>query len=191
MSTKTSGKPLTETDYPDWVWLMANDLAALPEAHMPERLARVLWFLHSIGCAHGIESVARCLEEDYSRFGVSQGLPPKGEPIPLGKLLSFLMATAAEFRMVIPQEVHIIPDELLPPEEQAPPLPGRDGTGVLLRLLASGVKQAEIIKRAGIDTGTLSRAFTGKARLGPKSTERLRAAYPEAFMPPIDPSVSP
>lgn len=128
MSTKTPGTPLTETDYPDWVWGMATDLASLPEAHMLERLARVLWFLYTSGHAHGIESVAQGLEADYGTFGQSVGLPPKGEPIPLGVLLSFLMKTAAEFRMVIPQKVHIIPDELLPPEERALlPLPGRRG----------------------------------------------------------------
>lgn len=165
--------PMRSEDYLDWVRGMADDLVGLPEAHFAERLARVIWFVHTNGAHHGINGLARILEEDYAVIGVPLGLPPvKGDPITPDVLVKWLRAVAEDMREACPQTVNIIPDELLPP---------LDGTAALRKLVASGVRQAEIVKKSGLPQPTVSKVARGQAKLGPKGTEWLHDAFPEAF----------
>lgn len=169
---------LAENSYPEWAHGMARDaleVAAKMPAEAANRLAAVIWFVYGHGAARTLEGIALSLEEDYAVLGAGLGLPKsKDSPITLAQLLAWLRALSADMSGALPQAVQVIPEEMLVLEED-------EGARALQRVLATGLRQSQVVAMTGISQPTISKASRGKQKLCRRDVARLRKAFPEAF----------
>lgn len=131
--------------WPDWVVGMSADLASIP-LHHPERqdrVAAVLWFLHSNGFVRGVEAAADILSDPVRYAATGTGiLPTYGHPIPREQAVAWLREFAREVQGVSPAEVRTLPLDMCGPD--APP-PAHDEE---LERLARDAHEAERASRA-------------------------------------------